>query len=222
MRQVTVVLTCDACMAWKEREVAEGVATVPVSGHQTLDLCPEHTDALRRVWALVAEWGVDGTTAPTRRRTASRRSATNGSASATPPAGADHPTDDAPETAPTAPRNRRGGKRARARREGSQGPRTAAPGSFSCPLCDATPANAASLSAHVRTQHHTTASEVYGSVCPVCDHTSATGRALGIHARTAHDITTGVPGLFAEGTVQGDPYGVIASRAAAFGKAANA
>lgn len=201
MRQITVVVECDPCMAWQGRTTTDGVETVPAAGTQTLDLCPEHREALAPFLALVAEWGTSPEATTRGRRTVR--------------------TPD-PEAAPTAPRNRRGGKRARARRENATGASTALPGSFACPVCPATPANPAAMSSHLRNTHHTTASEVYGTRCPVCpDYTAATGRALGIHGTNVHHVA-GVPGLFALATASGDPHGVIASRAEAFGLAANA
>lgn len=220
MKQVSVLLTCDACHAWKDREVSTDVATVSVSAEQTLDLCPEHRDALSRVWALVAEWGVS----PTPARRLSGRARTNGagvsarSVSAAPPAEADPPAD-APGTAPQGPKKQRGGKRARARRANATAASTAPPGSFACPLCTDTPSTAHALTQHFRARHNRTGSEVYGAVCPVCNHTG-TAQGLGTHGRLAHGLTP-VAALFAAATAAGDPHGVIASRVEAFGQAAD-
>lgn len=208
MRQVQVILTCDACSAWHDAEVAEGVATVPASGGQTLDLCPDHRETMAPFLALVAEWGQSPDGAASRPVGARRRGRT-------PSPAAEVPAQDAPATAPPAPKNRRGGKRARARRAAA----TAAPGSFACPLgCDHTTATPHGMGQHLRATHGRTASEVFGGTCPLCNHVG-TAAGMGVHARLSHGSGS-VYALFAQATAEGDPHGVIASRVKAVGQAA--
>jgi hypothetical protein len=203
MKRTVVNLTCDACTAWKGAEVTDGVVSVPVPGGQTVDLCPAHHDATRRVFELVAEWGVT----PER----SRRSR------AVP---ADAPRSSAPEvvnghTAPqnghTAPQNRRGGKRARERRERAQ---TATHAPYACPLCGHAPPSGHALTIHFRSVHNMTGGDVYGGRCPLCTH-DGTPNGLGVHARAVHGVEGegAVAALFAQATATGDPYGVLAARA---------
>lgn len=210
MKQIQVIVECDPCMAWHGTSTTEGVETVAVSGEQTLDLCPDHRENFGPFIVLVAEWGASPQgAASTKGRTRNRAT------SAAPPA------EVAPGTAPTATNNRRGGKRARTRRANAVAASTPAPGSFACPLCATTPATPAAVSSHLRNVHGTTGSDVYGTRCPVCpDYTSATGRALGIHGTNVHHVA-GLPGLFAMAHAEGDPHGVIASRAEAVGLAAS-
>lgn len=68
MKQVVVTRTCDPCASWKGREVEEGVETVVVAGGQTLDLCPEHRDGMRRFLTLLAEFGESPEPAPGKRK----------------------------------------------------------------------------------------------------------------------------------------------------------
>lgn len=205
MRQVRIRVTCDACQAWHDSENEKGVETVPVAGGQTLDLCPSHRDDLAPFLALVAEWGV------TPERVSKRR-------------GASAPA--APTSAPVAPAeaervpNRRGGKRARARRanaEQQQAPDTAPVVSeglpLVCPMCGHSSPNAAALGVHVGAQHQTNLTTLYGGTCPLCNH-QGDPRGLGTHAVRAHQLTSAAE-LFAIAHSQGDPHGVIAARALA-------
>jgi hypothetical protein len=170
------------------------VETVMIAGGQTLDLCPSHRDDLAPFLALIAEWGAS--------------SASTGRKRATAPAPmAAAPNGNTPK--------KRGGKRARERRAtGDAVPASDAP--LSCPLCERTSPNGDALSSHLRTMHDTTSMAVFGGTCPVCNH-AGDARGLGTHARKAHEAA-GTAALFALAQSQGDPHGVIASRALALAR----
>lgn len=196
MRQVQVLVTCDPCQAWHGAENLEGVQTVSVAGGQTLDLCPDHRRDLAPFLALVAEWGATPSSNGGSRKRAS-----------------------APvveQEAPTAARNRRGGKRARARRNnGAERPSdvvvTGTPTTLACPMgCGSELGTSASLGAHLRQTHSTTIGAVYGTACPLCGHDASGSRHL-----VAHGVTGGMPVAFAVAQQQGDPVGVVAARALA-------
>lgn len=139
MRRVEILTTCDACLAWKGREVAEGVETVSVIGEHTLDLCAEHRDGMRAVLGLVAEFA-DGAAvgrAAQPRMSKARREAAEAEVDA----------------ALAGTRNRRGGKRARARRANAEAATVAEGGEISCPRCEFTAANRRGLGIHARLGH---------------------------------------------------------------------
>lgn len=188
-------MTCDACAAWHETDNDDGVQTVPVSLGQTLDLCPSHRSDLAPLLALIAEWGAQ----PER---TSKRRAVNGVT--------------LPTSAPEAPAEtqqpgkRRGGARARQRRANAA---QRAPEALSCPLCQQPAATADALGHHLRAQHDTTATAVYGDTCPICGE-QGSARGLGTHGRIAHQSTS-TAHLFALAQTQGDPKGVIAGRVSA-------
>ena len=194
MRQTRIRVTCDACQAWKGREVEEGVETVPVSHGQTLDLCPDHREGMRAVLALIAEWGA----APVK---GSKRNAAS-----TPVA----------TSVPVAPTNggnlpsKRGGARARQRRSAAPAG-TVAVNVLACPLCSAQRRDTDSMSRHLKNDHGLVPGAVYGGTCPVCNH-AGSPQGLGTHANQAHGIR-GVATLFAQAQADGDPHGVVASRA---------
>lgn len=198
MKQVRIRLTCDACQAWHDQENDQAVETVPVSAGQTLELCQSHRTDLAPLLALIAEWGA---TPETKGRT---RATTPVVATSAP---------EAPALNGNAP-SKRGGKRARQRRANQAAP-VAQPAELElrCPLCSAPAASADSLGAHLRTQHQTNGQTVYGDTCPLCNH-AGTARGLGSHANMGHQVSS-VAALFAIAQHQGDPHGVIASRAAA-------
>jgi hypothetical protein len=75
VRKVEVTLTCDACMAWEDRENADGVEVVPVVGDVALDLCPPHRDATASVVALILQWA-STPAEPTRNRRGGKRART--------------------------------------------------------------------------------------------------------------------------------------------------
>lgn len=199
MRQIQILVTCDACAAWHQSENSDGVQTVPVGGGQTLDLCGSHRSDLAPFLALVAEWGQ----APERNHGGRKRAAGPAVATSAPVA---------PEQ-PARAASKRGGKRARQRRANAA--QAALP--LVCPLCSGEMASGDSMGHHLRSQHQTTGTEVYGGVCPVCNH-DGSARGLGTHAGQAHAISS-VAGLFAVAQSQGDPHGVIAARAAALARA---
>lgn len=209
-RRVEVILLCDAHMAWHDVEVTEGVETVAVSGNQSIDLCPEHRDMAHPFFLLVSEWGA---TVKHRRKGPDRAPASR-STSAVAPALAPVEVDPS-GTAPAATTNRRGGKRARTRRANATGASTAAVGAVTCPLCPHTADTPKNMNNHLRGRHHLSGAEVYGTVCPLCG-TACDSR----HGMAHHGVAGGMPALFARATAEGDPHGVIASRAEAFGKAA--
>jgi hypothetical protein len=211
MRLVIESTICDACLAWKGTEVDEGVEAVTVGPGRTLALCPEHREGTSRVFALVAEFAEGGT----------GRRKRNGAAVAHRAA----PTSGVP--AVTDRPNRRGGARARARRNNS------APVARivevadehavgECPLCGHVSPTTSALRMHLSDRHSTTASALYGRVCPLCEAEALTTGALGVHGSTSHGVPRGggVVGLFAMARAEGDPRGVIASRAAAVVEAA--
>jgi hypothetical protein len=200
MRQVRIRTTCDPCQAWHGTENDDGVTTVAVAGGQTLDLCPSHRDDLAPFLALVAEWGAT----PERNGSGRKRTTTVARASAP----------EAPAEAPRAP-NRRGGARARARRANgaAQVPADNGGERLVCPLCGGDYLNVESLGVHTRTQHGRNLSELYGGTCPLCGHVGDP-RGLGTHASKAHQAVS-TAHLFAEAQRQGDPHGIISSRAQA-------
>ncbi len=195
MRQIQILVTCDACAAWHQSDNSAEVATVPVSAGQTLDLCGSHRTDLAPFLALIAEWGQAPERNGGRKRAAVSAVAT--SAPVAPSEGGNTAT-------------KRGGKRARARRANAQ-QAAAAELPLVCPLCSSTMATGDSLGHHLRSQHQTTGTAVYGGVCPVCNH-DGSARGLGTHAGQAHGISS-VAALFAVADSQGDPHGVVASRA---------
>jgi hypothetical protein len=214
MRQVEIVVTCDPCAAWKGAEVSEGVETVPVAGGQTLDLCPVHREGLREVIALIAEWGASPE--PTRKRTRRAPEAAPARAGGPPPSPASEVNGK--------PRNRRGGKRARARREGAEAAvvEAAVERRPVCPLCARESASADALASHLSSVHSTTVGEVYGLLCPLCEHVPfASARALGSHGKVAHGVVGGVVALFDRAVDEGDPFGVVAARATSIVEAAS-
>lgn len=194
MKQLQTLLTCDAHAAWQDQpDVTDRVETVRVSAGQTLDLCPEHREGLQRVWALVSEWGrapERGAPALNGRKVAAR------SVSAP----------EAPALTPSAP-NRRGGARARQRRSKS----VVSVNVLACPLCGAQRHTTDAMALHLRGEHHLTPAVVYGGTCPLCAK-AGSEQGLGTHANKAHGIH-GVAALFAAAQHDGDPHGVIASRA---------
>lgn len=205
MRQVSIALTCDPCLAWKGLDNGLDVTTVPVVGTHSLDLCPEHLDGMRAVLALIGEYAdgaAIGVPASAHLDPATRRKVHK----AVDKAQADH------EAARAAGGKRRGGKRARARREAAEAETTPAVG-LACPLCGAVSATSDNLGKHLRNSHGLTPDGVYGLACPICGQEAATGRALGSHGRREHDTHDGVPGLFLRATADGDPLGIVAARA---------
>lgn len=193
MRQIQILVTCDACAAWHQSENSTDVETVPVSAGQTLDLCGSHRTDLAPLLALIAEWGQR----PERNHGGRKRAAATAEATSAPLA---------PAQASNAP-SKRGGKRARQRRaNASQAALT-----LVCPLCASELANSDSLGTHLRAMHHTTGQAVYGGTCPVCNH-DGSPRGLGTHAGQAHSISS-VALLFAQAQAEGDPHGVVAGRA---------
>jgi len=215
MRLVLETTICDACLAWKGAEVDEGVERVDVVAGSTLDLCPEHREGTSRVFALLAEFGTGAELVKaTRKRAAAvaRVAPTNGAAAVAAPAP-----------------NRRGGKRARARRNNSAPVARVVEVAEGvspvgeCPLCGHVSPTTSALGMHLRQTHATTVGEIYGRVCPLCEAEAATTGALGVHGATTHGIErgTGVVGLFARARNEGDPLGVIASRATAIVEAAS-
>jgi len=196
VKQIQILVSCDACMAWHQTDNSTDVETVPASTSQTLDLCASHRTDLAPFLALIAEWGAEPERVSKRRASSAHNGVTIPSSAAVAPA--------QPGNAPS----KRGGKRARQRRANAQ---QGTPTALVCPLCAAPSASSGSLGHHLRSQHQTTGADVYGGVCPVCNHDGAP-RGLGTHAGTAHGISS-VPALFAVADSQGDPHGVVASRA---------
>jgi hypothetical protein len=217
MRLVVESTVCDAHLAWKGDEVVDGVERVPVTTGVALDLCPEHREGMSRVLALVAEFGTGAEGKPRRngRAVAARKVASNGAAAAV--------ADPQPNGAAF---NRRGGKRARARRNNSAPVARVVEVAEEhlaneCPLCGHVSRTTGALGVHFHDRHHTTTGEIYGRVCPLCEHEANTTGGLGQHAARAHDVEGGVVGLFLRARREGDPMGVIASRAAAIVEAAS-
>lgn len=97
MKKVEVLTTCDPCAAWAGREVSEDVVTERV-GEWTVDLCPAHRSELSGVLAMIAEFGARPVT---RRKRAQEPAVPAGEATKAP--------------------SRRGGARARQRRENAKG-----------------------------------------------------------------------------------------------------
>lgn len=200
MRQVSISVSCDPCLAWKGRDTIEGVETVPIVGTHTIDLCAEHRDGMRAVLDLLGEYA-DG-------------AAVGIPATSHLDAGTRRAVDRAVEKA-SPPRTRRGGKRERARRAAVEAEAAAVVEGLACPLCTHRAVSADSLGKHLSARHGLNLEAVYGLSCPLCGWEAATPRALGTHGRKSHETHDGVPGLFARATVEGDPLGTVAARARA-------
>jgi hypothetical protein len=197
MKQIQILVTCDACAAWHSTSNSTDVGTVQASASQTLDLCGSHRADLAPLLSLIAEWGA------TPERGSKRK------ASSLPVASTSAP--EAPAQSSNGA-SKRGGARARQRRANAQAAAVvAAP--LVCPLCASEMANRDSLATHLRAMHQTTGTAVYGGVCPVCNH-DGSARGLGTHAMRQHHLDSAAA-LFALASSQGDPHGVVAARAAA-------
>jgi hypothetical protein len=197
VRQVQVIVYCDPCQAWHEAETTEGVQTVPVAGGQTLDLCESHRSDLAPFLALVAEWGA---TPGSNHGARKPRSATQAPVAPAEPAQAG---------------KRRGGKRARQRAANAAQRATEAPTvpeRIQCPLCPTqVRALGSNMSSHLRHVHSQNVGTVYGTTCPLCGQAARTN-----HLGASHGIHGGgMPVAFHLAQAQGDPHGVVASRAAA-------
>jgi hypothetical protein len=211
VRRVEILVTCDPCLAWKGRDVSEGVETVPVIDGHTLDLCPDHREGLRAVLALIGEFAdhsarvIEALPAGLRgkRREAALAASRAAEASVEP-----------------GKRNRRGGKRARARAERAAvvveaeaiAVEAAEAERLACPLCTHTSPTTGALGMHLTQRHGTTPSALYGPVCPLCGHESGNGQAAATHARSAHEVSGGLAALFARALAEGDPHGIVAAR----------
>lgn len=202
MRKVEIVVECDGCLAWGASTGGGSVSTVPVVGDATVDLCATHHEGLRDILAMLHEFA--DRAEPTRKPRSSKPRSGSVVAEA----------EAVLAEVDTRPRNRRGGKRARAREESRAGREVVDEG-LVCPLCATKAPTSDVLSAHLRSAHRLDFEAVYGLACPMCGHSTATSRALGTHGRKAHGTADGVPGLFALATREGDPLGVVAARAAA-------
>lgn len=125
------------------------------------------------------------------------------------------------------PTRKRGGARARSRRENASTPAPAAapwinvaqeelPETPTCPMCGKLLGRAdGALRLHLRDAHdHMTLGALLDGRCPLCISGGMTARELGHHAG-AHGLTGGMEALISAAQTHSDPLGVLASRTAA-------
>lgn len=66
------------------------------------------------------------------------------------------------------------------------------------------------LGTHLRTQHNTSLSYIYGERCPIDGHTAKSFQGLTTHIQKAHGSGIGWPGIAQLGREAGDEHGIVA------------
>jgi hypothetical protein len=92
--------------------------------------------------------------------------------------------------------------------------RPSGPADVAC-LCGVMSTSVEGVKQHIRVNHDMTVSDAFGYDCPLCGFHLKNNGSLTRHGVSGHDEPD-VLALFSAAEAQGDPYGVVAARRAAF------